>query len=286
VRVLLDANVFVSAIHRGPSHRIAQRWLRTGSFEIVMCPELLAEVSEVLTQRPRLRRWIDLEAAGTFIETIRAVVELVGDPLEVEAATRDRDDDYLVALAREHDADLIVTGDRDLLDWAGQESPVITPAAFEEMLNIEPATRRSSTGLPSEVSDARRGARHRRGRHGSRSGHVGEGVAARAAGLRAPRSAGRVWRGGLLPGRRAEGGRSPVRIARNHPLPDGNKRLAWQSLTIFLALNGYEFATTANDAVAFMLGIAAGEVDEEAAEAWIRERIEPGGLPGAADETP
>ncbi len=30
-----------------------------------------------------------------------------------------------------------------------------------------------------------------------------------------------------------------VRIARNHPLPDGNKRLAWQSLTIFLALNGY-----------------------------------------------
>ncbi len=31
-----------------------------------------------------------------------------------------------------------------------------------------------------------------------------------------------------------------VRIARNHALPDGNKRLAWQSLTLFLALNGYE----------------------------------------------
>ena len=30
-----------------------------------------------------------------------------------------------------------------------------------------------------------------------------------------------------------------IRIARNHPLPDGNKRLAWQSLTIFLALNGH-----------------------------------------------
>lgn len=25
-----------------------------------------------------------------------------------------------------------------------------------------------------------------------------------------------------------------MRIARNHPLPDGNKRLAWQSLTLFL----------------------------------------------------
>jgi death-on-curing protein len=65
-----------------------------------------------------------------------------------------------------------------------------------------------------------------------------------------------------------------VRIARNHPLPDGNKRLAWQSLTIFLALNGYDLATSPDDAVAFMLGIAAGEVDDEAAETWIRERIE------------
>jgi death-on-curing protein len=31
-----------------------------------------------------------------------------------------------------------------------------------------------------------------------------------------------------------------VRITRNHPLPDGNKRLAWQSLTMFCALNGRE----------------------------------------------
>ena len=68
-----------------------------------------------------------------------------------------------------------------------------------------------------------------------------------------------------------------VRIARNHPLPDGNKRLAWQSLTIFLALNGHGLTTSADDAVGFMLGVAAGEVDEESAEAWIRERIEPAG---------
>jgi death-on-curing protein len=66
-----------------------------------------------------------------------------------------------------------------------------------------------------------------------------------------------------------------VRIARNHPLPDGNKRLAWQSLTIFLALNGMSLETTVDEAVALMLGIAAGEIDEEVAEQWIRERIEP-----------
>lgn len=68
-----------------------------------------------------------------------------------------------------------------------------------------------------------------------------------------------------------------VRVARNHPLPDGNKRLAWQSLTVFLALNGHALATTADEAVVLMLGIAAGEIDEDAAELWIRERIEPAG---------
>lgn len=49
-----------------------------------------------------------------------------------------------------------------------------------------------------------------------------------------------------------------VRIARNHPLPDGNKRLAWRSLTIFLALNDRTLVAGVDDAVAFMLGVAAG----------------------------
>ena len=68
-----------------------------------------------------------------------------------------------------------------------------------------------------------------------------------------------------------------VRIARNHPLPDGNKRLAWQSLTIFLALNDHALDTSADDAVTLMLGIAAGDIDENAAEAWICGRIVPSG---------
>ncbi len=54
---------------------------------------------------------------------------------------------------------------------------------------------------------------------------------------------------------------------------DGNKRLAWQSLTVFLALNDQILAADVDDAVAFMLGVAAGDVDEEAAEAWIRARV-------------
>lgn len=136
MRVVLDANVFVSgAISRGPSHRIVQHWLECGDFDVVMCPELLAEVTAVLTERPRLRRWIDPDAARRYVGAIRTIVDLVADPVEVESATRDADDDYLIALARANEADLIVTGDKDLLEWPEQNPPVVNPAAFIAMLD-------------------------------------------------------------------------------------------------------------------------------------------------------
>lgn len=64
-----------------------------------------------------------------------------------------------------------------------------------------------------------------------------------------------------------------LRIARNHPLPGGNKRLAWQSLTIFLALNGHRLEVPADDAVNLMLAIAAGDYDEKAVMAWLQGRL-------------
>jgi predicted nucleic acid-binding protein len=78
---------------------------------------------------------IDLAAAREYIHTIATLVDLVLDPVDVEAATRDSDDDYLVALARDHAVDFIVSGDKDLLDWEAQTPPVVPPAGFERMLD-------------------------------------------------------------------------------------------------------------------------------------------------------
>ncbi|MCP3996284.1 MAG: type II toxin-antitoxin system death-on-curing family toxin [bacterium] len=64
-----------------------------------------------------------------------------------------------------------------------------------------------------------------------------------------------------------------VRITRNHPLPDGNKRLAWQSLTMFCALNDHELDVPPNEAVSTMLAIAAGELDEVAVAAWLTDQL-------------
>ncbi|PWK75782.1 type II toxin-antitoxin system death-on-curing family toxin [Aminobacter sp. AP02] len=64
-------------------------------------------------------------------------------------------------------------------------------------------------------------------------------------------------------------------IARNHPFVDGNKRTAIVAAGTFLAVNGYEL--TANDGALylFVMGVAAGEIDEGGAAAFFRDHTIP-----------
>lgn len=67
------------------------------------------------------------------------------------------------------------------------------------------------------------------------------------------------------------------RLARNHPLPDGNKRAAWATLTLFIDLNDGQWVPDPPDvdeAERAMLKVAAGEIDEAAFADWLRERAE------------
>lgn len=50
-------------------------------------------------------------------------------------------------------------------------------------------------------------------------------------------------------------------IARNHPLVDGNKRLAWAATRIFGLMNGTDLRLAVDDAERLVVGVAAGELD-------------------------
>jgi death-on-curing protein len=63
-----------------------------------------------------------------------------------------------------------------------------------------------------------------------------------------------------------------ARLARNHPLPDGNKRVAYLALLEFLGRNGVEWLPPAVDeTVATIEGVASGELDEANLAKWLRE---------------
>jgi death on curing protein len=51
-------------------------------------------------------------------------------------------------------------------------------------------------------------------------------------------------------------------LARNHPLVDGNKRLAWLATYVFCAKNGFELDPMDEEAYALVVGVAAGEIDD------------------------
>jgi death-on-curing protein len=62
-----------------------------------------------------------------------------------------------------------------------------------------------------------------------------------------------------------------VRLARNHPLPDGNKRVAYLALIEFLARNGVEWAPpSVDETVATVEGVAAGSITERQLADWLR----------------
>jgi death-on-curing protein len=62
-------------------------------------------------------------------------------------------------------------------------------------------------------------------------------------------------------------------IARNHPFVDGNKRAAFASIIVFLGLNGIDFDVPPEAATAIILGMAAGEIDENGLTRWIADNL-------------
>ncbi len=67
-----------------------------------------------------------------------------------------------------------------------------------------------------------------------------------------------------------------VRLARNHPLPDGNKRCAFLSLERFLAANSRPIRDANPDIdVPMMERIAAGNVNQDEIVTWIEQRSRP-----------
>ena len=68
-----------------------------------------------------------------------------------------------------------------------------------------------------------------------------------------------------------------VRLAKNHPLPDGNKRAAWVALRLFIEINAWTWNTmpTVDDAERAVLAIAAGTWNQEDASTWLRRHLAP-----------
>jgi len=62
-------------------------------------------------------------------------------------------------------------------------------------------------------------------------------------------------------------------LVRNHPYRDGNKRIAFLTMAVFVGLNGYEIEAPELDIVDVMITLAAGRLTEASLARWIREHL-------------
>lgn len=136
MRLVIDTNVLLSALlWRNTPHALLEQ-ARNGVVTLISSPALLAELAEVL-ERPKFDAM--LAKSGTsraeLFAKLRLLAEVMEPPPLAQPVCRDPDDDAVLALARVALADLIVSGDDDLLTLGSFEGiPIVTPAQALERL--------------------------------------------------------------------------------------------------------------------------------------------------------
>jgi putative PIN family toxin of toxin-antitoxin system len=116
MRAVFDTNILVSYLltHRPPVATLIDVYVAREDVVMVTAPELLEELDRVL-RYPRLQRYYSEEERTRFVALLMALSEVVELPETIPQICRDPDDDRVLACAVVGGADVIVSGDDDLL---------------------------------------------------------------------------------------------------------------------------------------------------------------------------
>ena len=117
MRLVLDTNTVLSGLlwPGGPPGKLIDA-AEAGDIDLATSPALLAELTDVLHRAKFARLYAKRELApGALFEGYAALARLV-TPTTVPRTCRDPDDDHVIACAIAARAEIIVSGDRDLLE--------------------------------------------------------------------------------------------------------------------------------------------------------------------------
>jgi putative PIN family toxin of toxin-antitoxin system len=136
VRAVIDTNVLLSGLlWRGTPHALMEK-VRTAALILISSPALLAEFAEVMN-RPKFEAVLIRSATDPerMSGELRRLTEIIDPPPLPQRVRRDPADDAVLALAAASQADLIITGDADLLTLGSHAGIPIIDAA-EAILRI------------------------------------------------------------------------------------------------------------------------------------------------------
>lgn len=125
-RIILDTNLWISFLLTRNYSKL-DHILHKEQAILLMSRELLEEIVEV-TERPKFRKYFDLNDLTELLFNLRQTVELVKVSAQVQVC-RDEKDNFLLSLAVDGTATHLLTGDKDLL--------VLNPFGEVQILSIK-----------------------------------------------------------------------------------------------------------------------------------------------------
>ena len=143
IRVVIDANVFVSAILKPNSNpdKVIDL-VKQGRITLALSPDILAEIRKVLLY-PKIRKELKLttkEIGEALAQIVQAAI-ITSGRVRLNAIESDPDDNRYLECAVEVQADFIISGDRHLKDLKNfQGIKIVNSAtfiAFIEKLDAE-----------------------------------------------------------------------------------------------------------------------------------------------------
>lgn len=138
MKIFLDTNVFVSAMAtRGLCADVLREVLT--SHQLVVSDSLLNELKQVLHQKLRVPAMLIDEV----IEMLQQDAHFANSKDLADIVIKDKDDLMILSSALNGKADLLVTGDKELLDLGRVEGmDIVSPRMFWEKLKTQPSRKR------------------------------------------------------------------------------------------------------------------------------------------------
>jgi len=122
LKVIIDTNLWISFLI-GKELANLKQLIVNKTLQVVLCNQLLEEIN-LVTQRPKLQKYFPV----TKVQELLELLNIIGLSIEITSEVsicRDAKDNYLLALAKDSQADFLITGDRDLLSLVNFEGTEI-----------------------------------------------------------------------------------------------------------------------------------------------------------------
>jgi len=133
MKIVLDANIFVSSFFWGGNPRFVLERVITGIDELFITKEILNEIETVL-ERPKFHA--EKEKIAYFINSIEEIGNNVVPGRQVKNGSRDKADNKYLECGITVDVDYIISGDIHLLELKEYENiKIVTAKEYLEIAN-------------------------------------------------------------------------------------------------------------------------------------------------------